>query len=300
MSYDLCLPRQANQPYYIENIRTSIYSLEELCFYLYNNICLIDESIINEKLCDWIRDELHLTRLYRQLYEQLEKIETAKERTARAASGSAARHPSAGSRPQEGARKGKVPEANVASFVFPIFREAGYLNGQEMRDFQDKMAKLEVQSDEMKQKLRGDYLVREKMYARAVWVYRQILKNRNPGKLGSQFYAAVWNNLGTAYAGLFRFEEAAECFQESYHLMKTKETFRKYVSALPLFLSEEEYQLRLIEAKADEYLVKTIQEYNAKLCQDPEFLERKEKMQGLTADEVLEELKEQYARSTRT
>ncbi|MCD8396246.1 MAG: tetratricopeptide repeat protein [Lachnospiraceae bacterium] len=300
MSYDLCLSQQANQPYYIENIRTGIYSLEELCFYLYNNICLIDESIINEKLCDWIRDELHLTRLYRQLYEQLDKIEAARERTVRTVSGSAARPSPTGARPQEGARKSTVPEADVASFVFPIFREAGYLNGQEMRDFQEQMAKLEVQSDEMKQKLRGDYLVKEKMYARAVWVYRQILKNRNPGKLGSQFYAAVWNNLGAAYAGLFRFEEAAECFLEAYNLMKTKEMFRKYVSVLPLFLSEEEYQLRLIEIKADEYLVKTIQEYNAKLCQNPEFLQRKERMTGLTADAVLEELKEQYARSTRT
>ncbi|MCC8102012.1 MAG: hypothetical protein LIP11_07030 [Clostridiales bacterium] len=295
MSYDLCLPKQANQPYYIENIRTGIYSLEELCFYLYNNICLIDESIVNEKLCDWIRDELHLTRLYRQLYEQLEKIEAVRERTARTAPGSASRH-----RMQEGTRTGTVPEANVVSFVFPIFREAGYLNGQEMRDFQDRMAKLEVQSDEMKQKLRGDYLVREKMYARAAWVYRQILKNRNPGKLGSQFYAAVWNNLGAAYAGLFRFDEAAECFLESYNLTKTKETFRKYVSVLPLFLSEEEYQLRLIEVKADEYLVKTIQEYNAKLCQNPDFLERKERMAERPANEVLEELKEQYARSTRS
>ena len=43
MSYDLCLLPQAKKPYYIENIRTNIYSLEELCFYLYNNACLIDE-----------------------------------------------------------------------------------------------------------------------------------------------------------------------------------------------------------------------------------------------------------------
>ena len=52
MSYDLCLLGQAEKPYYIENIRTGIYSLEELCFYLYNNICLIDDSIMNEGLCD--------------------------------------------------------------------------------------------------------------------------------------------------------------------------------------------------------------------------------------------------------
>ncbi len=160
MSYDLCLVKQAEKPYFIENIRTGIYSLEELCFYLYNNVCLIDESIINEGLCDWIRDELGLTRLYRQLYEHMEK--------------------------QDGA----------GFFVSPIFREAGYLTHAQMREFQEKLAKLEVQPDDVKQKLRGDYLFRERMYARAAGEYRSILKRRNSGKLGAQFYAAVLNNLG--------------------------------------------------------------------------------------------------------
>ena len=77
----------------------------------------------------------------------------------------------------------------VAFFIMPIFREAGYLTHQEMREFQDRLSKLEVQSEDMKQKLRGDYLVKEKMYARAIWEYRQILKRRNPGKLGTQFFS---------------------------------------------------------------------------------------------------------------
>lgn len=77
MSYDLCLLPQAKKPYYIENIRTNIYSLEELCFYLYNNACLIDETLMNERLLDWLRDELGLKKLYRQLYEQLEKKDGA-------------------------------------------------------------------------------------------------------------------------------------------------------------------------------------------------------------------------------
>lgn len=263
MGYDLCLLEQAKKPYYIENIRTGIYSLEELCFYLYNNMCLIDDTIVNEKLCDWIRDELRLTKLYRQLYEQLEKKD------------------------------------GVAYFVLPIFREAGYLSHQEMREYQEKLAKLEVQSEDMKQKLRGDYLVRERMYARAVWEYQQILKRKNPGKLGNQFYASVWNNLGCAYAGLFRFSQAADCFWESYSLMKTKETFRKYISTLPLFLSEEAYQKKLEELQADPYLVQKIQEYNAKICSSPEFTAQMKRMRERNPQELVREMKEEYCRSTK-
>lgn len=263
MSYDLCLLEQAKRPYYIENIRTGIYSLEELCFYLYNNICLIDESIMNEKLCDWIRDELHLTKLYRQLYDQLEKKDGA------------------------------------AFFVLPIFREAGYLTHQEMREFQERLAKLEVQSEDMKQKLRADYLVKEKMYARAVWEYNQILKRRNPGKLGVQFYAGIWNNLGAAYAGLFQFEEAANCFWESYSLMKTKESLRKYVSALPLFLDEQEYQKKLETLRADQELIAEIQKYNVRICQSSEFRSEWERTKERDAKELVQEMREEYCRSTK-
>ncbi len=263
MSYDLCLLKQAEKPYFIESIRTGIYSLEELCFYLYNNVYLIDESIINEALCDWIRDELGLNRLYRQLYEQLDK--------------------------QDGA----------AFFVLPIFREAGYLSHAQMREFQEKLAKIEVQSDDMKRKLRGDYLFRERMYARAIGEYRGILKHRNPGKLGTQFYAAVLNNLGAAYAGLFQFEAASECLRESYELSRTKEALRKYVSVLPLFLGEEDYQERVRKLNVDSDLVQSIQEYNAKLCDSPRLAERLARTGEREPKEVLAELRDQYRRSTK-
>ncbi len=264
MSYDLCLLPQAKQPYYIENIRTGIYSLEELCYYLYNNIYLIDESILNEKLLDWIRDELHLPRLYHLLYEQLDKDQSA------------------------------------AFFILPIFREAGYLSSLEMHQYQQRLSELEVQPEEMRKKLRGDYLVKERMYARAVWEYRRILDEKKQSNLGAQFYAAVWNNLGAAYAGLFQFADAADCFWNSYNLLKTKESFRKYISALPLFLPEEEYRARLKELRADPYLVQTIQEHNANLCQTTEFQEHAKKVKNRPAKEVLAALKEEYCRSTRT
>ena len=70
--YHLCQVKKARHPYFIESISTNIFTIEELCFYLEKNIYLLDQTIINEKLLDWIRDELGLVRLYRKLYEQLE------------------------------------------------------------------------------------------------------------------------------------------------------------------------------------------------------------------------------------
>lgn len=61
--YILCQTKKAQTPYFIENISTSIYTLEELCYYLYHNLYLVDSSIINEGLCTWISEELDLPRL---------------------------------------------------------------------------------------------------------------------------------------------------------------------------------------------------------------------------------------------
>lgn len=65
--YILCQLKRAKMPYYIENISTNIYSIEELCYYFYHNIYLLDETILNEHLCDWLRKELGLEKLYRRL-----------------------------------------------------------------------------------------------------------------------------------------------------------------------------------------------------------------------------------------
>ena len=45
-SYILCQVKRASMPYYIENISTNIYSIEELCYYFYHNIYLLDETIL--------------------------------------------------------------------------------------------------------------------------------------------------------------------------------------------------------------------------------------------------------------
>ena len=46
--YILCQTKTADSPYFIENISTNIYTLEELCYYLFHNLYLIDDTVMNE------------------------------------------------------------------------------------------------------------------------------------------------------------------------------------------------------------------------------------------------------------
>lgn len=165
--YHLCQVKKARHPYFIESISTNIFTIEELCFYLEKNIYLLDQTIINEKLLDWIRDELGLVRLYRKLYEQLENEET------------------------------------IGNFILPIFKEIGYLSHDEFRELQEKIRTIEIQPEDLRRKIKADYLVEYHMYNNAIQEYSTLLKKRNPGKMGVQFYAAVYANLASAYARLF-------------------------------------------------------------------------------------------------
>ncbi|MDO4475651.1 MAG: hypothetical protein Q4B59_02580 [Lachnospiraceae bacterium] len=260
MSYHLCRLPMAEHPYYIRSISTSIYSLEELCYYLHHNVYLIDETLVNEQLCDWLRDEFGLTRLYRTLYDALE-------------------------------------HRNVADFILPIFREIGYLRPEEMKSYQDELGRIQVKPEDERQKMKADYLVRSGMYDHAIGEYFQILDRQDSGRLSAQFYAQVWSNAGCAFARLFEFEAAAGCFFRSWKLVRTKEALRKYVSALPMFLSQEAYEERLKELGADQQLISRMQEYNVHILQKAQKESSRIRREQTGDGEALEGLKAEYRRS---
>lgn len=75
----LCHKKRAKQPYMITRVHIRIYTIEELCYYICNNLYLIDYTLMNRQLCEWIREELHMWELADQLLGQMEKNCTAEQ-----------------------------------------------------------------------------------------------------------------------------------------------------------------------------------------------------------------------------
>ena len=67
----LCHRKHAVRPYDITRIHRKIYTIEELCYYLCNNLYLIDYTIMNEQLCLWLEEELELQHLAEMLRDIL-------------------------------------------------------------------------------------------------------------------------------------------------------------------------------------------------------------------------------------
>lgn len=54
--------------------------------------------------------------------------------------------------------------------------------------------------------------------------------------------AAIWHNKGAAFAGLMRYDQAAECFRHAYELGGGPDSCVSYLAAMRMQLSEQEYE----------------------------------------------------------
>ena len=120
--YILCQTKKADKPFFVECINTNIYSLEELCYFLYHNLYLVDSSVINENLCTWISEELDLPRLAAKLRPHLGKFASAED------------------------------------VLYPVFKEINYLTYDELKALNVKLAKLDQEAPLLRKKRKGDAL----------------------------------------------------------------------------------------------------------------------------------------------
>lgn len=310
--YILCQVKRAKLPYYIENISTNIYSIEELCFYFYHNIYLLDSTILNEELCFWIRDQLGLKKLAENLYKHLDD-----------------------------------DEMKVGDFILPVFKEISYLSLEEFRRLNQQIRQLANEPEVLRQKRKGDYLMEHGKYVNAIKVYQRALRREaeddtevtdirkpeateaaadhtvgvqeateNPAGaeaelpvaitidmmedpqggaeeevtpdqelprqeilLGKQFIGEIYHNMGCAYARLFQMEEAIRCFEIAYGKLHTMGAVKSLLYAVYMehgvdAFVEKAKQLEVDEERQEEIYVE-VEEAVEDLYDTPEGQEYK-------------------------
>lgn len=259
--YILCQTKRAEHPYFIENISMNIYSVEELCYYLYHNLYLADHTIFNEELCTWLNEELELPALAAKLKQNLER------------------------------------NAEVEDMLYPVFKEINYLTYEEMKGLNSQIALLGSEHTTVRQKKKGDTLVENGMYVNAIRIYQKLLERDDLAGQRSGFEASVEYNLGCAYTYLFQMEKAAECFLQAYQKEHSPKTLKAYLLAYKSIHEESDDEKILADLKADEELGKEVRE-SVKQALDsfagiPEKKVEKENLDGL-----LESFTREYHRST--
>ena len=252
----LCNEPIAAMPYYMESIGMNIYSIEELCYYISTNTFLLDKDFMNEELCTWIEKEAHLQKL------------------------------------AIGLRDIMHGEHILSKFVEQILNSCGYCTRVEIAEIVSVIQQMEEKSDYECMKLRADKLMEKKRYLSSIYEYRRLLdkeetKTEKPPLIGN-----IWHNLGTAYARLFLFEEAATCYETAYKLNQNVESVKECLFAYRCLDNEEQFHEKAKEFGIDDVGMCEIRNELSIASRSEDIVAFEEKLQELT--EMQKENKAEY------
>ena len=199
----LCNGNYAKTPYYIEEEELNLYSVEELCYYLYKNAFLLQDDFFDDALLAWIREELGLAQWADVLLQYRDKEDTL-----------------------------------LISIEY-LFLSTGYYG----KDVCEKVRRLLQDGSRLsvfeRKKMRADAYCKRQRFALAIAEYEELLRTCDSQDV--KLLAKLYHNMGVAHAGMFYYEQAAECFKQAFHTYPNTESYVQLLTALKLSNSQEEY-----------------------------------------------------------
>lgn len=205
----LCETRQAVVPYVFANTKVEVYSYEELCFYIYNNVALLYKEQFQGKLVQWVKSELEMGELADTIMEKLSA------------------------------------DAALVDILVAILSAGSYYETAEIRQFIDKQELVELLPENEKIKLRADSFLMYKRLLKAISLYDDILR-KEEGITDKRFIGDVYHNKGVALAKNMELTKAKSSFLKAYEYNQKKPSLEAYIT---LRLLEEEAEAVAQEAR---------------------------------------------------
>lgn len=191
----ICIGKIGKKGYYFEDTGIQIFSYEELCYYLKRHMICYIHTLPGEDLLVYIRDELGLDKLYRQLIRLMD------------------------------------PEKDQMKYFSTLFREGHYFNEDEIRDILDEYRGLMNAPVYLQKKWMGDLLVISGRSARAIECYKAALAE---SEVSREDIGRIYHNKGIAETKLFRFENAKIDFIKAYQHLGEEESLFYYYAIIAL------------------------------------------------------------------
>ena len=211
MTYE-CIGKKTGTPFYIEQLSLNIYSFEELLYFLKGNAYILDASIINESLFDFIGKELELPDLYEQL-----KILYRKDK-------------------------------GISDYVCAILAYGHYVNEEELESVRRIIEGNTDVRPFIRRRARGDFFFQNKNLVAAAEEYRAAIRESD-GE--DSRLAPVYHNLAMIYASSYLFREGAAYFRKEWELSGDKQALKRYLKALKMSASKEEFESEVLKADPD-------------------------------------------------
>ena len=260
MKASLCVGEYCENPYNIESLELKVYCMEELSYCLKENAFLLDLSLMNDKLVDWIGEECRVRDLAKQLYPMVHK------------------------------------QGSFSVFVVTILQYVGMYDPEEISQVEQVLKQGAGLSNMEKRKSQIDYMVEKRKYAAAIRGYDLLLETwSNLEKEGKELpagkvRAAILHNKGVALTGLMLYDKAAYYFREAWQTDPDREHLDAYLAAKRMELPEDEY-VAFAAQNPENYtesleLEKRIEQFEREWEQQPEYRQLKLRGEWRTGDRV--------------
>ena len=174
-------PKPVTHPYYVPELGVHLYTGEELSYYIYHNVLLIEESFPDERVLDFL-EELDNPKLAERL------------------------------------RRMKEQHSSLFEMLYALLQDLHYYSSSELYTFRGQLEKLARSSAASRLKAKGDYLFGRGQYYSALRIYNQILDSDSRELADSDYVGKIWSCEGACYANLGSFEQAADCLKKAFEL----------------------------------------------------------------------------------
>ncbi len=214
----LCETKTATTSYIFPNTKIEVFSYEELCYYIYNNIALLSEEYVGKKLFDWIEKEIEMPELAMKLRVVKEKEST-----------------------------------DLTDLLTTILTHQEFYTIPEVKEFILQVERMKGLTQPQFRKKQADGFLRYRKYVKAASIYDEIL-DQNPDMKNDRLLGSIYHNRGVALANNFELEEAMKSYQKSYELIGQKESIYQYLLLLATMKDRAEVEVMAKHYQAEEYM----------------------------------------------
>ena len=189
----LCETQPATTSYIFPNTKIEVFSYEELCYYIYNNIALIAEEYISTQMFNWIEDELKLSELAQNL-RQIKEKETS----------------------------------DLTDLLAAILTYHEYYTIPEVKEFLLRIERMRGLTPPQFRKMQADGFLRYHKYQKASSIYDEILE-QYPDMKNTKLLGSIYHNRAVALANNFELKEAMESYLKAYELTQNTGSIYEYL-----------------------------------------------------------------------
>ncbi len=219
----LCTGKKAKHPYTFYSTGIRVYTVEELCYYIYHNVDTVGEDLLRSELVTFFKDELGLSDRGSLIEELLER------------------------------------HAGIKEIVVCILCSSDYFVEKDVLYVLNELEKLDNLTSAGRRKRHGDYCLRHGLLREAYNEYQSIILQREYIDMTDDEYAGILHNMALVQVRNGLFVQAAEGFLEAYECNKNKESLKHYMYALKLSKQEDTYNKALQTIKADRIFVEELE-----------------------------------------